>query len=263
MSKKKKPEEARNEFEAVFNQLSSTTEHYQVWHNFIYLFAYELANEARCHSKSLWDEAKHIEEKLSTEQIERYRRLREITRREFEKNPFQDYLGNRFEQLGLAGKDKGQFFTPLSISTLMGKITLVNDGVENLKDQIRKQGFIKLADDAIGAGSTIIGTLKVMEEAGIDWRNCVYVKGVDVSEEVLLQCYIQLSLMGAAATLFHGDCILNKMYYGLITPAVSNTEFWVDQYLACNVPMIEKDPNNDEVYSIMALARFAYALGFI
>ena len=72
-----------------------------------------------------------------------------------EKNPFQDFLGSMYMELGLGNDHAGQFFTPYNVCRAMAEITVPKDF-----PQFERPGYITINDPACGAGATLIVTAK-------------------------------------------------------------------------------------------------------
>lgn len=127
-----------------------------------------------------------------------------------EKNPEQDFLGKIFMELNLSNDSGGQFFTPYNVCRMMAEMT-VGDVVAH----VEKHGYITINDPACGAGATLIAAVhaaaKPLSEAGFNWQNHVLVTAQDIDYTVALMCYIQLSLLGAAAYIKIGNTFTEPM----------------------------------------------------
>ena len=127
-----------------------------------------------------------------------------------EENPEQDFLGNIFMNLGLGNAAGGQFFTPYHVCELMAKIS-----IGELVPQVEEQGYITINDCACGAGATLIAGIhearRRLEKVGFNWQNHVLVVAQDIDYTTALMCYIQLSLLGAAAYIKIGNTLTEPM----------------------------------------------------
>lgn len=150
---------------------------------------------------------------------------------ELNRNPFQDFLGYVYMNLELGDKGKGQFFTPYNVSSAMGNISL-----DNAKPIIDKNGFISINDCACGAGSTLIAALEHLYTSDINYQNSAWVVAQDLSEIALLECYIQLSLIGAAGVVQQGDTLTMKYHYTLHTPMVLIEPLWTARWMQNKLP---------------------------
>lgn len=115
-----------------------------------------------------------------------------------ELKPEQEFLGGIFMALNLGNDATCQIFTPYHICDFMAKITL-ND----LSSQVKKKGYITISDPCCGAKATLIAGIhearRQLEKSGLNWQNHILIAAQDIDEIAALMCYIQLSLLGAAA----------------------------------------------------------------
>lgn len=123
----------------------------------------------------------------------------------FEEGGPDDVLGKMFQELELASKWNGQFFTPMSVATLMAHMSLSGVG-----EKIEQKGFVTISDPAIGAGALPIGALLAMLEMGHTPRNMV-VFGQDVDLKAVYMSYVQLTLLGVPAVLFCANTLSRPM----------------------------------------------------
>ena len=204
-------------FEKSFRNLCERRHPSEAWRMFIYLTAHEYADMAGNRNKRLYDEYWNIYDSLTNEEYTNMLEMLSIFLLEMRKNPFQDWLGTKYTELGLADtKTKSQFFTPSTLSDLMARLTIGSK--EQLEKEIEEKGYITIGDDCIGSGSLQLAALKYIDSLGIDYRKHVLVFGRDNSELALLQCYIQLSIAGAAAWLSLGDSLIDTREYTIGTP---------------------------------------------
>lgn len=125
-------------------------------------------------------------------------------------NPEQDFLGKIFMELNLSNESGGQFFTPYSVCQMMAELT-----TGNVTPQIEEHGYITINDPACGAGATLIAGIHAarrrLEKAGLNWQNHILITAQDIDYTVALMCYIQLSLLGAAAYIKIGNTLTEPM----------------------------------------------------
>lgn len=129
-----------------------------------------------------------------------------------EKEP-SDILGQVFMELNISNKWQGQFFTPMSISNLMSELT-----VEGIGEHIKAKGYITLDEPSSGGGAMIIGFANAMRKKGYNYQTQLYVNARDLDIKAVQMCYIQLSLLGIAANVQHGDTITLKIFDEWQTP---------------------------------------------
>lgn len=209
--KPKKDLESHKEFLRVFRQLTYRHRSWDVWSDFITMFACALSNPV---DKSHFDER----EALYLQTIKRYNKqeqplfseLAAHTVMALEENPEQDFLGSVYTELGLNSIEHQQIFTPYHVCELMAEITM-----ENVVETVNKDGYITLNDPCCGAGATLIAGIhsarKKLEKANLNYQNHILVTAQDVDMTVALMCYIQLSLLGVAAYIKVGNSLTEPM----------------------------------------------------
>lgn len=191
------PSEARNEFARVFKELTRDHRAWDVWKDFITMYACAISNTV---DKSHFDER----EAMYMRCIEKYKKGEQALFPELiaylvaaiDENQDQDFLGSIFMELGLGSTSKGQFFTPYDICKAMAGVTLGDD----LVDRIEEKGVISINDSSCGAGATLIAAIqeakRKLEGTGYNYQERLMIIGQDVDEIVALMCYIQISLLG-------------------------------------------------------------------
>lgn len=197
---------ANKPFIETFNTLTYRWNPWEVWKDFIVMFACALSNPV---DKSHYDERETLYLKTIQKYNEKERalfpKLAAETVTALEENPEQDFLGNIFMNLGLGNKSGGQFFTPYHVCELMAKMT-----IGNMLPQIEKDGYISVCDPCCGAGATLIAGIHEIRkqlEGKYNWQNHVLVVGQDIDYTTALMCYIQLSLLGVAAYIKIGNTL--------------------------------------------------------
>lgn len=210
---RKKPEgknskiDPKKEFLKTFNQLTNRYRSWDVWRDFIVMYACALSNPM---------DKEHYEEResLYLQLIKKYNKQEQLlfpelaahTVMALEENPEQDFLGSIFMSLNLGSQHNGQFFTPYHVCELMAEITMQDSVIK-----VEKDGYITINDPCCGAGATLIAGIhaarKKLEKAGYNYQNHVLVVAQDIDETVALMCYIQLSLLGVAGYVKVGNSL--------------------------------------------------------
>lgn len=226
-AERKKPAEkihkidSKKEFLRVFNQLTNRHPSWDVWRDFVVMYACALSNPM---------DKEHYEEReaLYLQLIKKYNKqeqplfseLAAHTVLALEENPEQDFLGSIFMSLNLGNQHNGQFFTPYHVCELMAEVTM-QDSVT----KIEKDGYITINDPCCGAGATLIAGIhaarKQLEKAGYNYQNHVLVVAQDIDQTVALMCYIQLSLLGVAGYVKVGNSLTDP-----ITENDSKDNYW-------------------------------------
>ena len=127
-----------------------------------------------------------------------------------DENPEQDFLGEMFMDLHLDYEELKQIFTPYHVCQLMADITM-----DDLVEQIDKQGYVSINDCCCGAGANLIAAInsarRKLEDAGLNFQNHILIIGQDIEELVALMCYIQISLLGVAGYIKVGNALTKPM----------------------------------------------------
>lgn len=211
----------RKEFLNAFQKLTYQHRAWDIWRDFIIMFACSLSNSM---DKAHYDER----EKRYLCTIKKYNKQEQMlfpelvshTVMALEDNPEQDFLGGIFMELKLGNESGGQFFTPYHVCQLMADITM-----GDVAAQVAKNGYVTIHDSCCGAGATLIagihGARKQLEKTGLNFQNHVLVSAQDIDEIVALMCYIQLSLLGVAAYVKVGDTFTEPM-----SPDDSLDNYW-------------------------------------
>lgn len=111
--------DARKEFLKVFKQLTYRHRAWDIWRDFIVMFACALSNPV---DKSHYDEREKrylkIIRKYNKQEQNLFPELTAYTVMVLEDDPEQDFLGSIFMELDLGNSTNGQFFTPYHICML-------------------------------------------------------------------------------------------------------------------------------------------------
>lgn len=224
---KKKPEEkkqkidSKKEFLRVFNQLTNRHRSWDVWRDFIVMYACALSNPM---DKQHYDdrEALYLRtiKKYNKQEQPLFSELAAHTVMALEENPEQDFLGSIFMSLNLGNEHNGQIFTPYHVCELMAEMTM-DDTVK----KVEQDGYISINDPCCGAGATLIAGVhaakKRLEKAGYNYQNHILVVAQDIDMTVALMCYIQLSLLGVAGCVKVGNSLTDP-----ITVNDSKENYW-------------------------------------
>ena len=206
-----KNENVRKEFLKAFHQLTYRHRPWDVWRDFIIMFACSLSNPM---DKSHYEEREKrylkIIKKYNKQEQKLFPELAAYVVMALEDNPEQDFLGSVFMELNLGNKSTNQFFTPYHICELMAKVT-----EEDVAAIVKEIGYITINDPCCGAGATLIAAVnearKQLEKVNLNFQNHVLVAAQDIDETVALMCYIQLSLLGVAAYIKVGNSLTEPM----------------------------------------------------
>lgn len=188
-----------------------------IFADFCELFALALNQPLNQLNKPLWErrESQYIQVagRYSRTEMDGFRAVWAATVEALERNPV-DVLGNAYEQLEVANKAAGQFFTPYHLCELMAE-TMVD---EALIAKAQAEGFITVAEPASGSGAMIIALANVMRRKGLEPQRQLHVTTIDKSATAAYMCYIQLSLLGIPAAVWIGNTLSMEMQEKFLTP---------------------------------------------
>ena len=201
----------RKEFLNTFQKLTYRHRAWDIWRDFIIMFACSLSNPVdKTHYEEREKRYLRIIQKYNKQEQALFPELAARTVMALEEDPEQDFLGSIFMDLNLGNESGGQFFTPYHVCQLMADIT-----IGDVAAQVEKDGYVTIHDSCCGAGATLIAGVhsarKQLEKVGLNFQNHVLVAAQDIDEIVALMCYIQLSLLGVAAYIKIGNALTDPM----------------------------------------------------
>ena len=211
-----------HEFRSNFQQLlSPKCRPIDIWRDFIVMVACAMSNTV---DKAHYDEREkrylEIINKYEESQQHIFPKLYAAVVLALDENPEQDFLGEMFMDLHLDYEELKQIFTPYHVCQLMADITM-----DDLVEQIDKQGYVSINDCCCGAGANLIAAInsarRKLEDAGLNFQNHILIIGQDIEELVALMCYIQISLLGVAGYIKVGNALTKPM-----TPGDSMENYW-------------------------------------
>lgn len=124
-----------------------------------------------------------------------------------------DVLGEIFHELELHNKWHGQFFSPQNSCDMMGEISIGE------KDSaIEKNGYVTLNEPCSGGGAMILGFAKAFAKRGYNYCKQLLVIANDIDIKCVYMAYVQLSLYGIPAVVYHQDTITQETWSAWYTP---------------------------------------------
>lgn len=130
-------------------------------------------------------------------------------RHEAQSDTFSDVLGTIYHELGLHNKWKAQFFTPMSVCDMMGRMTLGNP---------RYKEHISVLEPCVGSGAMVLGFVNAMVTEKLNWTKRLTVKGIDSDLKCVHMSYLQFSIYGIPAVIVHGNSITSEEWSHWYTP---------------------------------------------
>ena len=119
-----------------------------------------------------------------------------------------DILGDIYLELNLYNKSTAQFFTPMNVCKLMSNLVIDK---EIIKKSLKQKGYITIADPACGSGRTLYASYSKLLEDGVN-KEDILVEAADIDLVCSCMTYIQLSIMGASAIVYHQNSLSKETY---------------------------------------------------
>lgn len=231
----KKVSSPQKAFLDAFGQLTHRHRSWDVWRDFITMFACSLSNpldkEHRYKREKLYSQ---IVKKYNKQEQELFPELAAQTVLALEENPEQDFLGSIFMSLNLGNEHNGQFFTPYDVCKMMAEVTM-----NGVLLKVERDGYISISDPCCGAGATLIAGIhtarKQLEKADLNYQDHILVVAQDIDEVVALMCYIQLSLLGVAGYVKVGNSLTDP-----ITGTGDKENYWFTPMYFSNIWMLRR-----------------------
>ena len=124
-----------------------------------------------------------------------------------------DILGRVFHALELHNKYNGQFFTPMNVCDMMGKIAIgEHDKI------IEEKGYVTVCEPCCGSGAMLIGFAKALKDSGYNYQQHMVVTATDIDLKCVHMCYLQLSLLHIPAVVIHGNSLTLEEWSRWYTP---------------------------------------------
>ena len=130
---------------------------------------------------------------------------------------FDDYLGRLFMLSNTNSKWAGQFFTPYSVSKLCSTITI---GAADVDGCIKADDVLTLNEPTCGSGGMILAAADVLyNQYRFNISRNLLAVCADIDARCVHMAYLQLSLAGIPAIIYHQDTLSMKCWDTWITPA--------------------------------------------
>jgi len=201
----------KKSFIDAFNGIARHKHRYKVFEDFVTISAIALHNGIR-KSDVLEKEYLSIIGKYSKDEASAFAQLLGQLVNMLEAEPI-DILGQLYMELEISNKNAGQFFTPDSISQLMGKMVYGNE------IKIPPCGFVTLSEPTCGAGGMVLSFVKEMINQKLNPAYNLWVQCIDIDRTVALMCYVQLSLWNVPAQILVGNTLSMEFREQFFTPA--------------------------------------------
>lgn len=126
----------------------------------------------------------------------------------FEADPFNDYLGKIYMDLMGGNKNLGQCFTPINLCEVCALA---------IGDDIPYE-VVTLTDECCGGGAMLIAACKHYHDRKVNYQKYLRITAGDLDLLCVHMAYVQLSLLGARAVVYHRNSITRETYDMFMTP---------------------------------------------
>lgn len=154
-----------------------------------------------------------IRSQYSAAQMDRFSEALALVAIEVTQNP-RDVLGETYMQLGIADRDRGQFFTPYNVAQLIAEMQLADTST-----RVPPRPFLTIYEPACGAGAMVIAMTQALARRGLDYRERLHVTADDLSLTAVHMSYLQLSLLNVPALVNRRDSLTLEHFDTWATPA--------------------------------------------
>ena len=216
-------------FVKLFDSICQWNSRWERWNDMVKLFAIEISNPVDAfHRESRNRTYAAIAQKYKPEEFQRFVPLLVELVKNYEQNPFQDFLGAMYMDLELGSSQNGQFFTPYNICQMMAEVSISDD----VNDRIAERGWVSLHDPTCGGGATLIGAAEALYRRGINYQERALFVGQDLDATVALMCYIQLSLIGCAGCVRIGNTLMHPPTGDVLIRDTSSEVWYTPMYFS-------------------------------
>jgi hypothetical protein len=203
------------QLQALIRDASRRTTSWQTFSDFLAMSAISLSNAVDYrHREAREGEYLGIAKRYERDELELFPQMLNTLVEALEDEP-RDVLGRVFHELDLGNEWKGQFFTPDSLCRLIAAVSF--GGSE--KEIIRKRGFLRASEPAVGAGAMVIALAREMLGQGVNYQQHLHVTAADIDIRAVHMAYVQLSLLHVPAIIVHGNSLSLEEWSHWHTPA--------------------------------------------
>ena len=130
---------------------------------------------------------------------------------------FSDYLGEIYMQSDTQNSKTGQFFTPYHVSKMCAEMAIDDDIVSKYADN---DEIMTLHEPTCGSGGMIIAAVDTLyNKYGFNYTRNLLVECGDIDARCVHMTYLQLSLAGVPAVVYHRDGLTMETWQRWETPA--------------------------------------------
>lgn len=190
----------KHDFINLFNEIAPDKRRHTVFQDFVEMASYSLHN-AFIWRKEFEDAYLSIAQRYKAEDLISMSKLLALTIVGLQHSP-EDFLGDIYISLKFGESQRGQFFTPFTLASLMAKMTLL--GIDAI---VKDNGFLSVSEPACGAGCMAIAQALAFQQSGYDLETQFFIQCVDIDPVATAMCFIQLTVMGVPAEVLTGNSL--------------------------------------------------------
>lgn len=206
------------EFIKLIEKIDYRKRVYEKFTDFCHLAFYSLANSVY-KLDNFEQKYMSVVNQYSREDANNFAKLLGITVAALERNPDQDFLGQIYMELEIGNPQSGQYFSPYTLAEAMAKLNC--QGIDEI---IQEKGYLTAQESACGSGTMIIALRNLMVSKGYGVNN-LFVQCIDIDFLCFCMCYIQLSLLGVAGEIIHGNSLSGEHYLSVFTVPYFASQF--------------------------------------
>lgn len=203
-----RPEEIaaiQKQIDDLLNECASHESHNTVFRDWVELMA--CAIRANIMKDPAYEEQyQQVAKKYTKDQIAKFHQCYALLVSLFD-HEINDWLGNIFMSSGAGDTKSGQFFAPFQACELAAALT-----------EPTGQPPFFLMEPTCGAGGMLLASIKKLASKGINFQQDLNIEANDIDPHCVRMCYVQLSIIGAAAKITLGNALYNECLDTWLTP---------------------------------------------
>lgn len=200
------------EWVKCFNAIHPKYDPQALFRDWAECFALSISNSIAPPHSPLWEkrEKRYLEivKRYDSKDVQTFPELCAWLTMAFESDPFDDYLGRIYMEIFGGNKGLGQCFTPIDVcEACAGMAVKPKDGEVQT-----------LADECSGGGAMLIAACGAYHKAKVDYQRWLKITAGDLDKLCVHMTYIQLSMIGARAKVYHRDTLTRQCFDVFVTP---------------------------------------------
>ena len=198
----------KNDIVKMLAEISGRYNYHIVFQDWVQVMALSIQNNCCSAHDRIWGKREqsylNVMNKYTQKEKKMFSIMLGMLVEDFEEEGITDVLGEIYMSQDSGNNRLGQFFTPFHISEMCAR--LVAD-----RELAKWDGKsdIDINEPSTGGGGMLIAMIKILKERGIEYWSKVNITARDLDWNSVYMTYVQLSLLGARATVIQGDTLCN------------------------------------------------------